>query len=269
MNEGDNMNIETVVSALNYDFDNISNQNFRDKVLIVNQSEECSEVQLSSDIKVINSKTRGIGISRKLGLKNATGEIIVLTDDDVVFDDDYTSIVEKAYDRFPKADMIMFNVRRKGDDRRESFIMEKSIKLNYLNSLKFGAVNITFRLSSVCDNEVTFDENFGKSPFVFGEDSIFIYDALKKGLDLYYVNDDIGEVDLSESSWFNGYDENYFVAKGAQFYRLSKYWCYLLMFQFLLRKKKIYKNDIGSLAALSQMLKGKKQYKEKVKFNER
>ena len=67
-------------------------------ILIVNQTHE--NAILPSDfptVKVINSFEIGLSNSRNLGLKNSQGEILILADDDEVFEPDFIEIISNFY----------------------------------------------------------------------------------------------------------------------------------------------------------------------------
>ena len=49
-----------------------------------------------------------------------------------------------------------------------------------------------------------------------GEDSIFLYDCLKRGLKMIAVPVSIAELrETRESTWFSGYNDKYFMDKGV------------------------------------------------------
>ena len=48
-----------------------------------------------------------------------------------------------------------------------------------------------------------------------GEDTLFLKELIEKGLKLYKSPIRIASVDMSDSTWFKGYNEKYFKDKGA------------------------------------------------------
>ncbi|MCI5838973.1 MAG: glycosyltransferase [Peptoniphilaceae bacterium] len=87
------MNIEVVCSTVNQKNINFYRKlNIKTDALIVNQCgynkyEEI--VENGKKIRMINTDTKGSGTSRNIGLLNSKADIIVLCDDDEVFEDDY------------------------------------------------------------------------------------------------------------------------------------------------------------------------------------
>ena len=127
--------------------------------------------------------------------------------------------------------------------------------------MRVSSNQITFRRNSIVKNKLNFDINFGSGGINYlGEDTIFIYDALKKGLKIVYNNNIILKMPKSKSSWFKKYDEVYFKSLGACYYRISKRFYKLLIFQFAIRKYNRYKKDINIINAIKQMKNGVKDY---------
>ena len=77
-----------------------------------------------------------------------------------------------------------------------------------------------------------------------------------------YIINIILKMPKSKSSWFEKYDEMYFKSLGACYYRISKRFYKLLIFQFAIRKYNRYKNDISIIDAIKQMKNGVKNYIE-------
>ena len=54
-----------------------------------------------------------------------------------------------------------------------------------------------------------------RTPDSCGEDTLFLKELIEKGLKLYKSPIRIASVDMSDSTWFKGYNEKYFKDKGA------------------------------------------------------
>ncbi|MFK7781003.1 glycosyltransferase family A protein, partial [Psychroserpens sp.] len=81
------------------DFDLIIvNQTVKDKLLVSDKK----------NIKVINSFERGSPASRNLAIKNATKDICLMADDDIVYNDNLKNNILEAYKEHPNAAMISF-----------------------------------------------------------------------------------------------------------------------------------------------------------------
>lgn len=96
--------------------------------------------------------------------------------------------------------------------------------------MRYGTVRIAARRNSLIKHNITFNQNFGGgSKYGSGEDTLFLTECLKAKLNIYAVPEYIGTIkDERESTWFKGFNEKYFMDKGALFY-------FLLIIQFVLR----------------------------------
>lgn len=259
------MKIEVLISTMNQkDMKLIQKMNIKTDALIVNQSNhiDYEEINLKNNIiRMFTFNEKGIGRSRNNALMRATGDICLLADDDMVYEDNYIESVLDAFKRNPKADLILFNVPSNNTERPTANIFKNS-RINYFNFMRYGAVNIAFRKYSILKANVYFSLLFGGgSVFSAGEDSLFLYECLKKGLLIYSDTAKIATVFQDTSTWFNGYNEKYFFDKGVFFTALSRNKATILMLQFLIRKYSLYKDSISPLDAYKRMVEGMKYYK--------
>ena len=263
------MEIQYLISTM--DRDSISffeNMNIKSNALIINQygkDKYIHEISRSiSNIEVINANERGLSKSRNKALENAQGEICVICDDDVTYTEEASQIILNAYSEFPDADIIVFqllNSQGKPYKNYSSFPQ----KINFLKSLKISSVEITFKRNSIQSRNIKFNERFGSgSEFSSGEESIFLKNCLDNDLKIQYVPKVIAKLNDSESSWFNGFNKEYFENKGACYYAISKNLYLLLIMQFVIRKKTLYKENLTMIKAFQYMIKGVKLYKKEV-----
>ena len=127
--------------------------------------------------------------------------------------------------------------------------------------MKVSSVEIAFKSQSIKDTGVRFNEIFGAGAKYFaGEENIFLYDCLKEGLSIQYVPIKIADLHIGESSWFKGFDKEYFIAKGAIFTAMSKSFSIPLIMQFALRKYKLYKDENTIYLVIKYMLEGRKKF---------
>ena len=117
--------IQILVSGVNQDIKVLPKKmNIQSDAVVVNQCQENSELEADYKkdgedtlrIKWLNRNERGIGLSRNLALDNADHEFLQFADEDIVYDEGYTSLVEKEFDDHPAADMILFNVKAQERD---------------------------------------------------------------------------------------------------------------------------------------------------------
>jgi glycosyltransferase involved in cell wall biosynthesis len=252
--------VESVIQKMNLQTDCVA--------IVQDGSDTFTDFQGESiRIKVIHSKERGLSKSRNLALDNATGDIGLIADDDVVYNSNYPAAVEDAYQQLPQADLIVFGITSRHPDRSKKSLQQKVLRLNYLNSLRVSSVMISFRIDSIQRNKIRFSEQFGAgAEFSSGEENIFLFDCLKKRLRIYYYPFDLCKVDFSQpSSWFSGFDANYFRNKGALSYRLFGNLWFLFVLQFAVRKHHLYKNKVGFATAIMEMARGRQLYASKVR----
>ncbi len=254
------------------DFSKIKQMNIQTDVLFANQAQGDYVWEMKTpDItaKVITTKTRGVGKNRNIALENATGEICLFADDDVIYIDGYEKIILDAFSQKPDVDAIVFNVETIGKDMlRRTNLKMKRVRIH--NCFNYGAVRIAVKLDSVKRNNLVFSEEFGGgAPYSSGEDSIFMSDMIKKKMKVYTHHGVIAKIPENESTWFCGYNEKYLYDKGALFCALSKPFASFLCLQDLLRHPRIYKeNNIGLMRAYGFMKKGIKGYKKGIPYRE-
>ncbi len=259
-------NIQVIVATMDQkDFSKVTEMNISTDVVFANQTNETSFSQQSFDnfnAKMISTQTQGVGTNRNIGLQYATGDIILLADDDMVYEDNYAQIISKAFDEMPQADAIVFNIITNGQDMGRR-LNQKSSKVRIFNCLNYGAVRIAVRRRSLVKSRISFSTCFGGGTiYSAGEDSLFICDMLRNGLKLYTYPETIATVDQTDSTWFKGYNEKFIYDKGAFFGAAFGKNAFLMCLQYLIRHSKVYKEAHLSLTqAFSLMLKGAKGYK--------
>lgn len=261
-----NYTFEHLISAVKADAaELVEKMNLKTDGILINQQDENYYNKFNykkNTIQEYSFDERGVGLSRNTALQRATADICIVSDDDMVYEEDYIETIEKAYRDNPEADMILFNVRI----HENGEVIEKSSyngKIHYLNSLKYGTVTFTFKRNAVYKNRIAFSLLFGGGArFSNGEDNLFLWDCLKSGMQVYANGNVIADVYNEQSSWFEGYNEKYFLDRGALFEALTPKYSTLLIYQYALRKKDIFKKEFTVSEAISLMKKGKRDYKK-------
>lgn len=260
------MKLEILLSTMNQkDLSIIKDMNIRGNVLIVNQSDFHDYCYLDNSpeqvVKMYSFAERGIGLSRNTALMRASGDICLLADDDVVYKEDYEQIVLQAFRDYPYADVILFNVPSMNIERKGPASIDNVTGINFFNFMRYGAVNIAFKKESVTKANIFFSLLYGGgAKYNAGEDTLFLYDCLHKGLKVIGYPREIGKVKQEGSSWFTGFNEKYFFDKGVLYTNLSKKLSYFLILQFAIRKHQIYREQIKFTDALRYMIKGRKNF---------
>lgn len=259
------MNIEVLVATMNQkDFSLIKKMNLHGDAVIINQcgKDEYTEIDENNHkIKFISCDEKGLSKSRNKAINNATGDICIIADDDVIYSDDYIEKIRQAYLKYPDADIIAFDVPSSNLERPTT-VIDKEGKLGYLKSMKLASFQLTFKRQSFIENNINFNELFGAgSKYKMGEENILLFECLRKNLNLVYCKDKIGIVNHEESTWFSGFDNKFFSDMGAIYYEMSSKLSTLLILQYSIRKYKLYKNNLTFFSALTSMFDGRKSYK--------
>lgn len=257
-------NIEVLVSTMHLkNSKDLINKMKINQAVIINQ---CDEEEKIKDInqekfKVFSYVERGLSKSRNKALKNSSADICVIADDDMEYVENYEKIINEAYNKYKDADIIAFYV----DNVDKSLYRpkRKERKINFLQSMRIKSGQITFKRKSIIDNKIKFNEQFGAGTDLYmGEENIFLAKCLEKGLKIYYIPQKIATYIENESTWFKGIEKKYFEVKGAMYYEMSSYLYIPLIFQFAIRKQKMYKDKITLFQAIKYMIEGKQKYKK-------
>lgn len=148
-----------------------------------------------SDVQVIQTVGKGLSKSRNLAIDYAQGDIAIIADDDVLYTEQYFNTVLEAYRENPGLDVACFKIRT-GEHEPEYKPYYKLPLLIQGDPPHFiSSIETTFRISSLQNSNVRFDERFGlgSGQFTSGEEMIFVYDCLKSGLKIKYFPEYIVE----------------------------------------------------------------------------
>jgi glycosyltransferase involved in cell wall biosynthesis len=235
----------------------IQRSNIKSDCVIINQCNEESieKINLINNRKClwINSKERGLSKSRNLAIKHCASDICLIADNDEIFADGIENKIIGAYAELPDADVIIFNLNNK-----QTKLKNKIYKLKRLEMLRVCSLQISFKRKSVVERKIKFDEKLGAGTGNgAGEENKFLLDAYDKCLKIYHYPVNIATMVENESTWFTGYDEEYFYKRGMStryilgFTRASLYGLY-----FIITKYNLYKNEIRIIDALKNLKKG-------------
>lgn len=249
----------------------LENENYIDTLsvcsnaVIINQCDRESEPVIKShkcvdgvtrSVTYIETKERGLSKSRNMAIRNASEDICILCDNDVEYLPDYEDKILHAFEEYKDADLIVFYIKR---PERLAPNYPKAKRMGYLSVLKIFSPEIAFRKSSI--EGISFNEIFGAgAKYKMGEENIFLYDCLKRHKKIMYVPVHIATLRDEESTWFSGYDRDFFINRGANYGAMSIWFSHVLIWQFALRKKSLYVQNISMLQAVRTMYAGRKEY---------
>lgn len=214
--------------------------NIQSDIIIANQADRTGfqkEEHSWGTVQMITTATRGVGKNRNIAFIHASGEILLLSDDDMCYSDTYATDIVDEFDAHPDADVIIFNIQS-SDLKRPQKQNSVTKKLTALSRLPYGAPRIAIRRDSWERSNVWFTTLFGGgAPYTNGEDSMFLAEIRKHGLTMYVSNKSIGTVNMDNSSWFGGANEEFYFTKGALCEAVYPRSVYLRMVYFMLRLK--------------------------------
>ena len=166
--------------------------------------------------KMVTTATRGVGLNRNFALLSADAEILMLADDDVVYNDDMPQQVAKAFQENPQADVLIFgmDIVKNGKVTEKRHLQAK--RRHVWDSMRFGTYTMAIRRKALLRGNITFHQCFGGGcMYSAGEDSIFLKTCFDRGLKIYSHPYVLGTCCKDTSSWFVGHNEKYFYDKGA------------------------------------------------------
>lgn len=254
------MNIQILLSTMNKkNIKDVEQTLKRMKVtksaLVINQiTTKINTFSNEGQHHIICKEEKGLSKSRNLAIQNFSGDVGIIADDDIVYEEDYYHKIEKAYRTHPDADIIAFYVESKNKKRPTK--KQKTHRVNWITAMRISSFQITIKKGIY----PSFDEEFGAgTKYLMGEESIFLYDCLRQNKKIYYIDEKIATAEQKESTWFKGYNKEYFKAEGAIFYRISSLWYIPLILQFGIRKHNKWEANIKQ--TINWMLEGAREYK--------
>lgn len=193
--------------------------NIRTDAIFANQNGEnkIEQFELNGhDIKVICSDTIGVSVNRNILLDNAYGDINIFIDDDCPLVDNYETLISLFYSKKP-ADCCIFNGiwSTHGNKLVHNKKTSRVTKFNQISYAGGPGFTCTKHFSEV--NKIKYNEHVGTPNYICaGEDSLFYYELVKARTNVYRSSDVLFNVaiDQTNSSYFNGVDEQYIVTRG-------------------------------------------------------
>ncbi len=251
------------------DFSKIQSMNIHSNVVFANQADETSLKEIEFEghyAKMVTTETRGVGKNRNVALLNASADICLLADDDVVYVNDVEKKVLGEFEKHPDADVIVFNLET-DDKKRKQRTYSKTKKCSKFCRMPWGAYRIAFRLSSWKKANVWFTTLFGGGCiFPSGEDSMWLNHMKEKNMCFYVSKEVIGNVSFAKSTWFTGYDEKFFYGKGAYYKNAHPKSFFFWMLYFSLRTRKMTK--LNFIEKMKWMKAGIKGFYKFLSYNE-
>ncbi len=261
------MRLQVLVAAVNQEVNTLAERmNLESDAIIVNQCGHfayCEYYHRNRLIRCFSMAERGVGLNRNTALHRADGDICLFSDEDIVFDSGYEKLVLDAFEANPDADVITFNF--KVDPSRSTYHNEKPGRIRWYNYGRYPTYAVAGRREALHRANVSFSLLFGGGArYSNGEDSLFLHDCLKKGLHLYASCENLGQEVYRESTWFQGYNEKFFVDRGVLYHHLYGVMARLFSLRFLYAHRKEMLKELGFRDAYRLMKRGIDQGKGKI-----
>ena len=263
------MTIQLLISTMRQtDYSLLDRMKIASSAVVINQCDRESTKTIEyngHDVLWIDTTERGLSKSRNMAIKKATADICMLADDDMEYRSNYANVVISAFNRV-KSDIISFQVN--GIERKFKNYSSEESEISYLRSMKVASVEIAFKRAKFNEKKIWFDESIGAgTDFMMGEENAMLFQCLRKKLKIYYIPQVIADLHIGNSTWFTERDERFFIGKGASFAAMKTKFTTLLIWQWALRKKKLYRENTTIFQAIKLMQKGKKYYIKQLEEN--
>ncbi len=246
-----NKKVEVLITTVNCkDYDNLlKTMHIQTDAMIGNQCEKNSVEEITYQnyhCCIYSFHERGVGLNRNNLLMRTHADYCLFGDDDLCYVDGYEQLVTLYFEKYPDADVLVFNLAERV---RERFVITQDFKVNAFNFMRFGAARLAIRRTAIQTHGILFNICFGGgAEYSNGEDTLFLNSCLKAGLKIYAVSCTIAELrEQRASTWFHGYDEKYFLDKGLLYYLISRRWYRILILQDVLRHHDTYGKHIAYL----------------------
>ncbi len=235
------MKVQVLVSTMHQEnYEILNRMNIQTDAIIINQCDSNSFSKFNhygNQIQWYSFAERGIGLSRNSALSRASADILLFSDDDVVYVDGYEKIITEFFENHPNVGLTVFNLQSLNPKRPEK-INEIEHRLLWYNCLKYGACRIAVRRECIQHANIHYSLLFGGgAKHQAGEDNLFINDCIKSGIICMASTGLLGTVKQEESTWFNGYDEKYYKDKGALFAAMYGRKAHIMVLIFEMRKR--------------------------------
>lgn len=203
-------------------------------LVIVNQTRGNPLVSSHENIKVINSLEIGLSKSRNVALANATKELLVITDDDVVFKSDFENKIVKAFNHFQNSTVIKFCSEKSENAVSHKYTNHRKNDLNWLDVLNTRSVEIVVNRKQLKDKLIQFDERFGLgSVFGAGEEQVFLASIKNAGLKLCFEPEVLVSHSQPTTTHKISIEQKYYIQAAvlsAIFPNFYRFWFFLKVF---------------------------------------
>ncbi|CAJ1912830.1 glycosyltransferase family 2 protein [Aeromonas veronii] len=186
------------------------------------------------DVIYVPLEKKGLSVSRNTALVNATGDYVLIMDDDVTFSIDAIKIL---LEKIKQDDVDVVTYYHKYTNGNTTLKNKISYSHHLLNIASPSSIDICLKRESILKFNIKFDESFGLgSHYPSGEEMIFLADCLKFGLKVkrYPIEICTHPPITSGLDFFTTREKT--LAKAAMFNRVYSKFGSLLFILFVIKK---------------------------------
>ncbi len=257
------MNMQVLVAAMNSSPEElIQKMQLESDAIVINQCDKVAYQELERtgtrgpfSVKFFSFAERGVGLSRNNALLRADREIVLFSDDDIVYEPGYSKRVLDEFSSHPEADMILFEMEVIPERRTYHNTAFKRVHL--YNCGRYPTFSFAAKRELLHRNQITYSLLFGGGArYSNGEDSLFLRECIKKGMKVYASPVGLGREEGTPSTWFHGFNQKFFYDRGVLYHFLYGRLAFVLSLRFLLRHGRKMCVEITRSQALSLMKQG-------------
>ena len=256
------MDLEVLVTTMfQNDMSKYKEMNLQTNAIIANQTDfnKFEEKTINGkEAKMISTKTRVLSKNRNIGLALSDAKYILFADDDMTLVNDYEKIIENEFKKHPEAEAIKFFVESNKEGRKLSWKKPKEFKKAKRRTVSSAGIpGLVINQKKLKEKNIFFNENFGTGTKNYcGEDTIFLQELINKKIKFYVSPTKISDIMQGESSWFEGYNEKFFITTGKVLKTIYPRLSYIIVIRSAYRFSKREKCKMKFLEILKCYYKG-------------
>ena len=181
------MKFELLISCMFQDIERfIDRANIVSNARIINQCDDIAHTCYRAKNGIVNiycTNERGLSKSRNMAIRLSDADVVLIADDDEVFDSNCAKNIIEAFETNPEYSVITFNIHnlKKANSNIE-------YRIGYVEAMKTSSVQIAFKLKDIKNHGIRFQENMGSGTGNGAMEEIkFLFDCLKTGLKIKHI----------------------------------------------------------------------------------
>lgn len=256
------MKIEVLVTTMHQkDFSKYNDMNLQTDAVIANQADYCGFEETEIDgkrVRFVTTDTRGASVNRNIAITYSTADIVVFSDDDQQFVDGYEELIINEFQNHPDADVIKFYCESSNPERPFSYKKPQFFcRATKRNIMSAGVHCLAVKRECLIKNNIFFNVSIGPGNEIYsGEDSVFLNDMITNKVSIYLSPALLSYVSQGESSWFKGYDEQFFTSCGYVYACIYGLLAPLVIIRRAIKTRKRKKCTTNIITMIKLMLKG-------------